>query len=532
MMREMSRSSSWTHWLLLFAITTLAAVLRVWQINESLWVDELHTSWCVQGSFWQVVERAAAGNQSPVYFYLLWGVTGLLGERELTLRLPSLLAGIALPATVWLLVRRLWPREGDDPAKQDRNVQRDWSALLAAFLVAIDHTSIFYSTEARPYAVVQLLSVAVLIASLNLIRQPSAAAPLGFIWACAAIFYFQYTSVLFLTAVMGALLIWAIFRPSQEYNWQSWLVDVGGTAAVCAPAIVQLFDIAARRENWGSFIGQPQFADLVASYPWLTAPVCLLPLCFWKSARPLPRGLPLICTAAVVPVGLAWSLSYWHVAMLFHPRYVVSALPAMWIAVAVATQLPAQRPVRIGAMVVVAALALGWSGIAENIVQRGCVLTDRQEDWRSAVSAVEDEHRQHPGWKILVHSGLIETDALRQPHDDKQRDYGLLPMQALYPLHAEDEALIPLPMSAPGQLTTETRDEVLHAGGTIIILRLSAVKAVAVEEDLVQSFAEKNAALTVIRRQAYGDVQVITLQVGRGITKESIPDSSPNERPR
>ncbi|MBC7855002.1 MAG: hypothetical protein IAF94_16345, partial [Pirellulaceae bacterium] len=399
----MSRSSSpLLNWTLLGAITVLAAVLRVWQINESLWVDELHTSWCVQGSVWQVTERAAAGNQSPVYFYLVWGVTRLLGERELTLRLPSLLAGITLPGIMWLLVHRLWPREGDYPGTQNGNVKRDWSALLAAFLVAVDHTCIFYSTEARPYAVVQLLSVAVLIASLNLVRQPSAAAPLWFIGACAAIFYCQYTSVLFLAAVMGALLIWGVFRPSQEYHWQSWLVDLGGTAAVCAPALVQLCDIAARRENWGSFIEQPNFSDLLSSYPWLAVPVCLLPLCFWNSARPLPRGLPLICTAAALPVLLAWSLSYWQVAMLFHPRYTISALPAMWIVVALATQLPTLRPVRIGALVVVAAFALDWSGIVENIFRQGCVLTDRQEDWRPAIAAAEIEHQQHPGWKILV----------------------------------------------------------------------------------------------------------------------------------
>ncbi len=517
---------------MLAAITVLAAVLRVWQINESLWVDELHTSWCVQGSFWQVTERAAAGNQSPVYFYLVWGVTRLLGERELTLRLPSLLAGIALPGIMWLLVRGLWPREGDDPAKQNGNVERDWSALFAAFLVAIDHTSIFYSTEARPYAVVQLLSIAVLIASLNVVRQPSAAAPLWFIWACAALFYFQYTSALFLAAVMGALLIWAVFRPSQEYNWQSWLVDVGGTAAVCAPALVQLCYIAARRENWGSFIEQPKVSDLLLSYPWLTAPVCLLPLCFWKSARPLPRGLPLICTAAALPVLLAWSLSHWQVAMLFHPRYVVSALSAMWIAVAIATQLASRRPVRIGAMVVGAALALGWSGIAENIVRRGCVLTDRQEDWRSAIAAAEDEHLQHPDWKILVHSGLIEADALRQPHDAEAREYGLLPVKALYPLHAREEALIPLPLREPGKLTEETRAEVLKAGGAIVILRLSAERAVVVEEDLVQLFTKENTTAMVSKRQAFGNVQVITLKVGRDSTKEPAQDNSPNERPR
>jgi mannosyltransferase len=505
----MSGNSSWPNWVMLAAITALAAVLRRWQINESLWVDELHTSWCVQGGFWHVSERATAGNQSPLHFYLVWGVTRLLGENEFTLRLPSQLAGIALPGMTWLLVRRVW-RDGVDMSS-GQNDSRNWSALLAAFLVAIDHTSIFYSTEARPYAVVQLLSIAVLIAALNVIRQPSAAAPLWFIWACAALFYLQYTSVLFLAAVMAALLIWAVFHPSQEYNWQSWLVDVGGTAAICAPPIVQLFDIAARRENWGSFIGQPKVADLVASYPWLAAPIGLLPLCFRTTSRPLPKGLALVCAAAVLPVLLAWGLSHWHVAMLFHPRYVIAALPAMWIAVAIATQLPTRRSLRIALMVMAAASALGWSGIAENIVKRGCVLTDRQEDWRSAIAAAEDEYLQHPGWRILVHSGLIETDALRQPHNAAAREYGLLPVKALYPLHVADEGLIPLPMSEPGKLTEETRAEVLKAGGTIVILRLSAERAVAVEDDLAGCIAE----IEVVKRLAFGDLQVLTVRTRR-----------------
>ena len=107
MMREMPRSTSSFHLMMLAAITALAALLRLWQINESLWVDELHTSWCVQDGLSQVVERAAAGNQSPLYFYLAGGITRLLGESEFTLRLPSLLAGIALPGVTWLLVQRI-----------------------------------------------------------------------------------------------------------------------------------------------------------------------------------------------------------------------------------------------------------------------------------------------------------------------------------------------------------------------------------------------------------------------------------------
>ena len=152
MMRGMTRSSSWPTWLILAAITALAAVLRLWQIGESLWVDELHTSWCLQAGFENVPQRAAEGNQSPLYFWLLWGVTRVFGESEFTLRLPSLLAGIALPGMAWLLVRRLGLGE-----------KTLLTAVLASLLVAVDHTSIFYSTEARPYALVELASAGALI---------------------------------------------------------------------------------------------------------------------------------------------------------------------------------------------------------------------------------------------------------------------------------------------------------------------------------------------------------------------------------
>src|SRR5438552_16858982 len=119
MMREMSRDAvplstgSGLHWswLILSVLTLLAAFLRLWHIQESLWVDELHTSWCLQGGLDEVAERATIGNQSPLYFYLMWAITSLLGESELTLRLPSLVAGIALPGAAYLLARRTLPEE-------------------------------------------------------------------------------------------------------------------------------------------------------------------------------------------------------------------------------------------------------------------------------------------------------------------------------------------------------------------------------------------------------------------------------------
>ena len=495
---------------MLAGITALAGVLRLWQIHESLWVDELHTSWCVQGGFWQVSERAMAGNQSPLYFYLVWGVTRLLGESEFTLRLPSLLAGIALPGMTWLLVRRVWINGEVGKAEREHASHlwppREWSACLAALLVAIDYVSIFYSTEARPYACLQLMAVVVLLAALNVRFRPSQSSPLWFILSSATLFYFHYTAALYLAGVLAVLLFLA-FQRSETYNWASWLLDLGGIAAICTPALQQLYDIASRRGNWGTFIGQPSVAELLTTFPWATAPAGLLLLYSWRVSPQIPRSLPLLCGAALFPILLAWTLTYLDFVPLFHLRYLVAVLPAMWAAVAIASQIPPSRTLRLISTIAIAGLAIGW------YLAEGRFRTDRKEDWRSAVAAANQEHQQHPGWKILVHSGLIETDAIRQPHDDKLREYGLLPVKALYPLHVDDEALIPLPMSDPGQLTPQTTVEVLRAGGAVVILRLSAVMVVAVEEDVIQSFAEKDAAMTVISRQAFGDVQVITIRV-------------------
>src|SRR5688500_20002269 len=80
------------------AIIGLGAVLRLWQARESLWLDELHTAWCALGTPSQITPRAMAGNQSPLFFWLEWLLVRALGASELVLRLPSLVAGIGLPA--------------------------------------------------------------------------------------------------------------------------------------------------------------------------------------------------------------------------------------------------------------------------------------------------------------------------------------------------------------------------------------------------------------------------------------------------
>lgn len=485
MMRGMSRiSSSSLNWMTLAAITAFAAVLRLWQINESLWVDELHTSWCVQGGLSQVAERAAAGNQSPLYFYLVWGVTRVLGESEFTLRLPSLLAGIALPGMTWLLVQRLGLGE-----------KTLLSAVLASLLVSVDHASIFYSTEARPYALVELASAGAMILALASLRG-------GFLWRAAlvatlvALFYLHYTTALYVAGLIVSFFAYSFFaKDAERGGWKAWLV-IGGTITVCClPASLQLLEISARRGNWTAFAGD--FAPARVYIPLVVL------LALWS---PLPpRRVLLTAVACLIPAIAAAGLTWWQIAAVFQTRYIVVTFPLLWVSIAAASQFSDHPRARQVAALVSLAVAIWWSGLVENCWNYGRPFADRQEEWSSAIAAAEQEYRLHPGRKILVHSGLIETRELRQHPTSKLREYAILPVRALYKLDAPDTALFPLPMTEPERLTEETRSAVLQAGGAVVILRLSAIDAEPMAQEL-DNFG-------IIKKQSFGGVQVISVQV-------------------
>src|SRR5262245_48993574 len=159
----------------------VAAALRWMPIHESLWVDELHTAWCAAGSLDEVASRAAMGNQSPLFAWIEWLLVRLVGPSELSLRLPSLLAGSLLPLAVYWLSAR-WSTSG--------------VGLVAAALITVDPLAIFYATEARPYALVQLLAVTHMATAAELVYRPTVLLRALWVVGAALLFHLHYTTAL------------------------------------------------------------------------------------------------------------------------------------------------------------------------------------------------------------------------------------------------------------------------------------------------------------------------------------------------
>ena len=143
--------SSWAPDPLTLAVA-IAAALRFWHLGQqSLWVDEVASLRTALAPLGRIAAVALRGDafEPPGYFWLLHGVIQVMGRSEWALRLASAIVGTATIPIVWLLVR---------------DVCRSISiANTAALLLAVNPLHIWYSQEARPYALVVCLGSAALL---------------------------------------------------------------------------------------------------------------------------------------------------------------------------------------------------------------------------------------------------------------------------------------------------------------------------------------------------------------------------------
>lgn len=128
------------------AVLTLAAfAVRLVNLGgKSLWLDEIVSSQAVRfHSYGQLISWVRADvDQTPLFATVTWLLRGF-GDGEVALRMPSVVAGaLTVPAIFLLGQRALGMRIG----------------LIAALLFAISPFTIWYAQEARPYALLMLLT--------------------------------------------------------------------------------------------------------------------------------------------------------------------------------------------------------------------------------------------------------------------------------------------------------------------------------------------------------------------------------------
>ena len=131
-------------WWAVAALTVVAALLRFLTLDvQSFWYDEIITARFVRHELFAMLERLPDRAHPPLYYLLAWPWSRLFGTGEVGLRSLSALLGTATVPVAYLA----------GVALASRRV-----GLVLAALVALSPFMVWYSQEARAYALLVLLT--------------------------------------------------------------------------------------------------------------------------------------------------------------------------------------------------------------------------------------------------------------------------------------------------------------------------------------------------------------------------------------
>lgn len=351
----------------------LAVLLRLFRLgHQSLWMDEVLSATNADHP-WRslLLDPTVDRNFPPLYNLVVHAVQLGLGRGDALLRLPSALAGVVSVPLLFLAVRH-WVG--------------DRLALTGALLLAISPLHVWYSQEARPYALLVLLALATLWCAGGSVREPQRLGWLvGFTAAAAATFYTHLIAMPFLAVVGGYLLLRT--PPRGRLRAASALVVL---ALLAVPQLLRFAGtpptVSGNSEyqfqlshlgytGWAFMAGfslGPSLLELrggmAAVRPYLSeiVPVMLLTAAlFLLGARLLWRERREACVLllawilAVVAFGVAGAVLSSHP---YNVRYVILALPPFLLVAAAGVHALWSTPVRVTAATVwgsIAAISLG-----------------------------------------------------------------------------------------------------------------------------------------------------------------------------
>jgi mannosyltransferase len=358
--------------LALGAIVALAAVLRFSTLgDQSFWRDEASTALAMGGGLGDLLSRVAdTEGMPPLYFVLAWLWSKAFGVDEAGLRSLSALIGTATVPVAWLLGRRL---------------AGERAGLIAALLTATSPFLVWYSQEARSYALLVALCALATLAFVHALESRRARPALLWGVAAAAALATHYFAA-FLVAPQAVVLLWHAAAGRRA--------ALGGVAIATAAGLALAPLALAQRDGR---------VDWVSDTPLRTRAVDVAK--HWIAG---PFGSP---ADAAVAVGVVLALAAVTLALLRRPQAPVVALAAV-VAVAVAGPVvlavvgPDYALDRYLVGAVVGVLALAGAGLADGragVVAAGVlaalfvaftvdIAVDEElqrEDWRGVARRLE-----------------------------------------------------------------------------------------------------------------------------------------------
>ncbi|NNE74073.1 MAG: hypothetical protein HKN26_10440 [Acidimicrobiales bacterium] len=204
-------------------VVVIGAVLR-FVAQTPMWLDEaLSVNIAALGAD-GIVDGLRQDGHPPLYYFLLRFWTTVFGDGDGVARALSGVAAIAALPLMVLAGRRFGVTELEVFATDHRPPERraelraeaqNRMAVAALVLLAASPFAIRYATEARMYALVSLLALAVWVVTESALERPTVLRLAGVAVTAAALLYTHYWAIFFLAA-LGLTVLWQALGFDQQ----------------------------------------------------------------------------------------------------------------------------------------------------------------------------------------------------------------------------------------------------------------------------------------------------------------------------
>ncbi len=214
----------------LIGLCALAAVLRA-ATSRGLWVDEAISVQQVRLPFPEMLADVRDRDvHPPLHHSALWLTVRIFGTSEAAVRLPSLVAGVALvPAMLWT----------------GRVVYNRRTGWVAACFAVVAPFCVWYSQEARMYSMFMLFATLAVGAQVRAIQRGHRVDWLLYAGTTAALLWTQYFALLPILVQQAAFAIVAVRRRRDRPALRSYLRGWVISSALVAVAALPLLPIVA-----------------------------------------------------------------------------------------------------------------------------------------------------------------------------------------------------------------------------------------------------------------------------------------------
>lgn len=261
------------------ALCVVAAALRFATLGvQSFDYDESFTVGILHGSLGHALHRLPITESTPPLYYILaWLWTRLFGLNEVGVRSLSALLGTALVPVAFFTARSLGSRR---------------AGLIAGLLVAVNPFLVWYSQEARTYALLALLSALSFWAFVRALDEPGARRLAIWALASAAAVLSHY----FAAYLVAAEAVWLVVATRRR----AAVIASAAVVAVGAALVPLVISQADNRTQWIEALSLPSRIKEVAK-KWVTGEIA--PTHNWQLAViAVLVGVPLLYAATRLTV--------------------------------------------------------------------------------------------------------------------------------------------------------------------------------------------------------------------------------------